>query len=612
MNAQAREAAEPAPESRAGGPQPGAGAGPGPMAPRPLTDDAYRVYRRLLAYARPHLGMFSIGVVGMLMFAASDAALVWLVKEFFKGAFVKPNVRILEIVPLAVFLLFLFRGIGDYVSNYFPGYVGRQVIKAVRGQLFAHYLRLPTLYFDQQASGEMLSRLTYNTELMAEAAANSITVMIRDTLTIAALIGLLCYINWRLALFSFIAAPLIAWLMQFANRTFRRYSSRIQSSMGDVTRVAKEAIDAQRLIKVFNAQEFEGRSFEGVNERNRHNHMRLIMAKSVSNPVVQQIAALGLASVMYVAIQQVLKAEMKVDEFIAFIGALLMITAPLRRLVNVSGPLQQGIAAGASVFEVLDVPVEDAGGGLRLQRARGDVEYRDVSFEYAAEKGAVLRKVSFRARPGERVAFVGKSGSGKSTLVSLLPRFYDPAAGSIRLDGHDVREYALGDLRDQVSFVGQDVVLFNDTIRANILFGRENVPEEAVQAAARAAHVQEFANELPQGLDTPVGDRGGLLSGGQRQRIAIARALLRDAPVLILDEATSALDNESARHIQEALDELMHNRTTLVIAHRLSTIESADRIVVLSDGVLVETGTHQELLARDGHYAALHRLQFNA
>jgi len=605
VNAEAREAAEPSRDSRAGA-SPGSGAG------LALADDAMLVYRRLLGYARPHWGMFSIGVVGMLMFAASDAALVWLVKEFFRGAFVKPDPRILALVPPAVFILFLVRGIGDYVSNYFPGYVGRQVIKAMRGQLFAHYLRLPTLYFDRQASGEMLSRLTYNTELVAEATTNSITVMIRDTLTIAALIGLLGYINWRLALFSFIAAPLIAWLMQFANRTFRRYSSRIQSSMGDVTRVAKEAIDGQRLIKVFNAQEFEGRSFEGVNERNRHNHMRLIMAKSISNPVVQQIAALGLASVMYVAIQQVLNAEMKVDEFIAFIGALLMITAPLRRLVNVSGPLQQGIAAGASVFEVLDVPVEDAGGGLRLPRARGDVEYRDVSFEYAADKGTVLRNVSFRARPGERVAFVGKSGSGKSTLVSLLPRFYDPVTGSILLDGHDVRDYALGDLRDQVSFVGQDVVLFNDTIRANILFGRENVPEEALQAAVRAAHVQEFASELPQGLDTPVGDRGGLLSGGQRQRIAIARALLKDAPVLILDEATSALDNESARHIQEALDELMHNRTTLVIAHRLATIESADRIVVLSDGVPVETGTHQELLARDGHYAALHRLQFNA
>ncbi|HJS22450.1 MAG TPA: ABC transporter transmembrane domain-containing protein [Steroidobacteraceae bacterium] len=378
MNAQPSVASQPA-EARAA--NRGTSDNSGKPAGVPLAQDALRVYRRLLGYARPHLGMFMIGVVGMLLFAGSDAALVWLVKEFFKGAFVEQDPRTLALVPPAVFLLFLIRGVGDYVSNYFPGWVGRQIVKAIRGELFAHYLRLPTLYFDRQASGEMLSRLTYNTELVAEAATTSITVMIRDTLTIAFLIGLLAYINWQLTLFSFIAAPLIAWLMQVANRTFRRYSARIQTSMGDVTRIAKEAIDGQRVIKVFNAQNFEARVFESVNEQNRRNNMRLIMAKALSNPVVQQIAALGLASVMYVAIQQVLDAEMRVDEFIGFIGALLMITAPLRRLVNISGPLQQGIAAGASVFEVLDVPGESAGGDRRVERARGDVEYRRVSFE---------------------------------------------------------------------------------------------------------------------------------------------------------------------------------------------------------------------------------------
>jgi subfamily B ATP-binding cassette protein MsbA len=457
----------------------------------------------------------------------------------------------------------------------------------------------------------MLSKLTYNIELVAEAATNAVTVMIKDSLTIVGLLGVLFYINWRLTLFSLIAAPLIAWLIQRINSRFRRYSARIQSSMGDVTRVAKEAIDGHRLIKLFNAQAFEAEQFERVNELNRQSFMRLIRTKATSNPVVQQIAAIGLAAVMYIAIQQLLRDELRIDDFIAFLTALLLITAPLRRLVAVGGPLQQGIAAGASVFEVLDEPPEDRGGTRAIERARGEVEFRGVTFTYASDKAAALYDVSFRVSAGETLAIVGRSGSGKSTLVSLLPRFYDPQSGSVRLDGCDVREYRLMDLRRQVSLVTQDVVLFNDSIRNNIGFGGAAEPA-AIEAAARAAHVLEFALELPEGLETPVGDRGVLLSGGQRQRIAIARALLKDSPILVLDEAMSALDTESERIIQQAIEGLMRNRTTLVIAHRLSTVENADRILVLDDGRVVECGTHTELLARGGAYATLHRLQFNA
>jgi subfamily B ATP-binding cassette protein MsbA len=340
--------------------------------------------------------------------------------------------------------------------------------------------------------------------------------------------------------------------------------------------------------------------------------MRLVGARASSGPIVQLIAAIGLAVVMYFAIRQVLSHAMPVADFLSFLAGLLLISAPLRRLMQVFGPLQQGIAAGASVFEVLDTPVEDAGGSRALGRARGDVEYRDVHFEYVAAKGPVLRGISLRAPVGSTLAIVGKSGSGKSTLVSLLPRFYDPQHGSVVLDGADVREYALADLRRQVALVSQDVVLFNDTIRNNIAFSTADATPQAVEDAARAAYVLEFAEELPQGLDTLVGDRGALLSGGQRQRIAIARAILKDAPVLILDEATSSLDTHSERRIQAALAQLARNRTTLVIAHRLSTVEQADHILVLDEGAVVESGTHSELLAQGGLYAQLYRLQFSA
>ena len=418
------------------------------------------------------------------------------------------------------------------------------------------------------------------------------------------------YLNPKLTLFSLIVGPLIAILIRRINTLFRRYSRRIQNSMGDVTRVAKEAIEAPRVIRVFNAQEYEAGMFETVIEHNRRSHMKLMMTKGMSNPIVQTIAAIGLAGVLYLATVEAIEGRMTVGDFTSFIAALMLITAPLRRLVNVAGPLQQGIAAAQSIFEVLDAPKEDPGGTLRIDRARGEVEYRNVRFQYPSSAGPVLQGVTFHARAGETIAIVGRSGSGKSTLVGLLPRFYDATDGGVMVDGHDVREYALGDLRSQMSLVSQDVVLFNDTIRSNIAFGFP-ASDEQIVAAARAARVTEFADSLPLGLDTEVGDRGALLSGGQRQRIAIARALLRNTPILILDEATSALDTELERQIQAQLEALMHNRTTLVIAHRLSTVEKADRILVMEAGRVVETGTHAELLAMNGQYAILHRLQFN-
>ena len=496
----------------------------------PLTPGGLGIYRRLLAYALPHWPMFALGVLGMILFAAVDTGLAWLVKEFLDGAFVERDPQVLVLVPAGIVGLFLARGIGDYLSTFAPGWVGRQVIKSLRRELFSHYLRLPAAFFDRNGVGPLLSKLTYNIELVAEAATTAITSMIRDTLTILGLFGWLFYVNARLTLFALAVAPLIVGLIRVTSRLLRRYSTRIQDSMGDVTRVAKEALEGQRMIKVFNAERQEAELFEGVNERNRASYMKLITVRAVSNPVVQMIAALGLAAVMYVAIRDVLDRGITIGEFTSFLTALLLVTAPLRRLVSLVGPLQQGIAAGASVFEVLDSPPEGEGGPRRLARARGEPEFREVTFGYGGEQGEVLRGVSFGARPGQTVAIVGRSGSGKSTLAGLLPRFYDPQRGQVLLDGVDLREFRLADLRAQISLVSQEVVLLDDTIGNNIAFSAPGAGREAIEAAARAAHVLEFARELPQGLDTRIGERGALLSGGQRQRVAIARALLKDAP----------------------------------------------------------------------------------
>jgi subfamily B ATP-binding cassette protein MsbA len=575
-----------------------------------LTASAWHTYRRLLGYVRPHREMFLLGVLGAILFAASMVSFAKFAQAFGDGTFERDPKAIVGL-PLALIGLFALRGLGDFIQTYCMGHVGRHVVKRLRTQIFERMMQLPIGYYDRNSSSVLLSRLTYNTEQVGQAATDSVVVAVREALTIFGSIAFLFYLNARLALIAMTMGPLVAWLVTIINRKFRRYSRRIQDSMGDITRVAKETLDAPRVVKVYNAQGYQNAQFETVNEHNRRSFMRLVLTKGLSNPIVQLVMALGSAVVLSIAIADVVHGRTTMGQLLAFLVALVNISSPLRSLVGVAGPLQQGIAAGQGIFDLLDEPLEPPGGALVAQRVRGDIEFDRVLFSYPVSKGVTLRDLSLRIAAGQVVAIVGKTGSGKSTVVNLLPRFYDVNEGSVRVDGHDVRDYELTSLREQIALVSQEVVLFNDTIRANIAFGR-NASLEAIEEAARAAHVMEFAQALPAGLDTMVGDRGVLLSGGQRQRISIARALLKNAPILILDEATSALDTESERIIQAALEKLMHNRTTLVIAHRLSTVEKADRIVVMDGGRIVESGTHAELLVHNGQYASLHRMQFAA
>ncbi|HVC36979.1 MAG TPA: lipid A export permease/ATP-binding protein MsbA [Gammaproteobacteria bacterium] len=566
-----------------------------------------RVYSRLLAYVLPFWKIFSLAIFGMVVYAATQPAFAALMKPLLDKSIMLHDPRSIRLIPLEVIGLFLLRGSAGFFSTYFISWVGRSVIKTLRAQAFGKLLRLPAHYYDASSSGMLISKLTYNIEQVAEATTNAITVLIRDGLTIVGLIGLMFYLNWKLSIFVLVLGPVIALLVRYISNLFRRYSTRIQDSMGDVTRVAEEVINGHRVVKLFGGEQQETQHFEQVNEHNRYLNMKLMLVNAGSSPIIQLLAGFGIALIIHFATLSV----MSPGTFVSFMTAMILVNAPLKHVTDINAPLQKGIAAGQSIFELLDEEMETRGGTQPLTRARGALEYRNLTFAYTTAKGEVLKDVSFEAQPGETVALVGRSGSGKSTLVGLLPRFYDPTGGAILLDGHDIREYGLHDLREQIGMVNQDVLLFNDSIRNNIAYGTLAQRSEAdIIAAAEAAYAMEFIQQLPQGLDTRVGDRGVLLSGGQRQRIAIARALLKDAPLLILDEATSALDSESERHIQAALEKLMRTRTTLVIAHRLSTVEHADRIIVLDRGRILESGRHAELLAHNGHYAMLYRMQF--
>lgn len=575
-----------------------------------LDSDAVSVYRRLISYVTPHWKVIAGAVAAMLLYSGANAVVPFIMKAVIDtlgdagrsgGGY----------IPLMLLAAAAVRGTTDFVAVYGLGWLGRRVIRDLRSELFQKYTALPARFFDQASTGTLISKLTYNTEQVAEAISTVLVVAVRDSLTMIVLVGAMIYFSPILTVLVAITIPIVGFLVGVMSRAFRRYSTRIQASLGDATRVTEEALSGQQIVKVFEGQAYELRHFNVINRRNYKVNLKLVATRAVGDALTQYTLAIGIAAVIWVAFSEQLAANLDAPTFMGFLTAMGMLLGPMKRVININVALQRGIAAGESLFEILDEPIEQDRGTITLTRARGDIEFRNVSFTYDPNKGRVLHDVSIKSPAGSTIAIVGRSGSGKTTLVGLLPRFYEIEGGAVLMDDIDIREYRLTDLRRQISLVSQDVILFDDTIANNIAYGvLASSSRAAIERAADMAHVTEFAEQLPEGLETNVGQRGILLSGGQRQRIAIARALLKDAPILILDEATSALDSESERRIQGALAELMRGRTTLVIAHRLSTVEGADCIIVLKDGAVVEQGTHEELLSLDGYYGGLHRMQF--
>ncbi|MDI4637670.1 MULTISPECIES: lipid A export permease/ATP-binding protein MsbA [Halomonadaceae] len=572
-------------------------------------DSGWALYKRLLDYVRPYWRSFMLAVVGYAIYAASSTALAEMMKRLIDGI-QNPDAAFRLFLPMFVVGMFAARGLGTFLGTYFMSQVARNVVHSLRCDVFNHMLHLPGRFFDEHSSGQLVSRVTYHVEQVTGAASSAVTVILREGLFVLGLLGYLLWTNALLTLVFMAVTPLIGLVVSYASKRFRRLSRRIQRSMGDVTHVASEALSGYRVVRTHGAEAYEKRRFAQASDDNRRQSMKEALTKGISTPVIQLLVALALAGLVWLAMSPALLDDMTPGEFVAFITAASLMAKPVRQLTDVNSVIQKGIAASGELFGLIEEPAEPDEGTTEPGRLTGHVLFQGVRFTYAEGQNEVLKGIDLEVAPGQMIAIVGRSGSGKSTLVNLLPRFYRPCEGAISLDGVALDDFKLSPLRRQIALVSQQVTLFNTTIGQNIAYGIDDPDQEAIEAAARAAFAHDFIMELPKGYETPVGDNGVMLSGGQRQRLAIARAIFKDAPLLILDEATSALDSESERYIQKALEEVCRGRTTFVIAHRLSTIERADRILVMEQGEIVEQGSHAELLARDGAYAALHQLQF--
>ncbi|MDH5824355.1 lipid A export permease/ATP-binding protein MsbA [Luteimonas sp. RD2P54] len=578
----------------------------------PAPTAAWPIYRRLLGHAMRYWPLLAVALVGMIIEAAAGAAFVQLMDPLVNDGFVDPKPSAAVFLPLAIVALFVLRGIATFATDYGMARAGRSVVRDLRELVLGKYLRLPSATFDRESVPVMVSRLNFDTEQVAQASADALKVLVADGLTIALLLAIMFTTSVKVTLAMVIVAPAIGVLVWVVGKRYRRISGGIQTGMGELAQSAEQSLAAQQDVKVYGAQGFERSRYSALTNRVLRLNLKVEATRATASGLVQILAALALAAIVWVATREALVGQLNPGEFVKLMTAMMGIIPSLRRITNVQSVIGRGVAAAERLFAVLDDEEERDSGKVPLQRARGELVFEGVDLRYSRAgdaEGMALRDISFSARPGTVTAIVGRSGSGKTSLVRLVPRFYQPSGGTITLDGVPLDDYRLADLRRQIALVGQRVMLFDDSVAANIAYAADATPE-ALRRAAEDANAWEFIERLPQGMDTPIGENGSLLSGGQRQRLAIARAILRDAPLLILDEATAALDTESERLVQDALNRLMPDRTTLVIAHRLSTIEHADQVLVLDQGRLVEQGTHAELLARGGLYAHLHQMQF--
>ncbi len=572
----------------------------------------WELYRRLLSYVKPYRKVFLFAIIGMIIVAATQPGLPYLIKGITDKGFIARDSEYIRMIPIYLILLFLIRGAATFASQFGIYWVGRRVIYDIRREMFQRMIHLPTAFFDENHSAKLVAKLIYDVEQVATAATSALTTVVKDGLTVALLLLYLVYLDWRLTLMFLIIGPAVAVFVRFMSKRFRTVSTSIQSSMGHIAHVAKEAIEGQRILKTYGGHEKETRYFEQANEENRLQYLRKAKISAMAIPVVEMFIALSLAGLIAFMLNRTDQDSATVGSFIAFLTAVLLLMPPIRRLTKINEPVQTGIAAAQSVFMLMDEQEEKDSGEDVLDEIKGHVEFRQVGFRYHPDDDLVLEDISFEIVPGNVVALVGASGSGKSTIASLMARFYDPQQGEILIDGIDVCTLGLKNLRKQLAVVPQETILFDGSLAENITYGCEGeIDQKALSNAAVAANVQEFVNHLSDGMDSQIGERGVRLSGGQRQRIAIARAIYKDAPILVLDEATSALDTRSERHVQEAMQHLMEKRTTLVIAHRLSTIEHADKIIVLHEGKILEQGSHEELLEKNGSYAELYHRNFS-